>query len=130
MKCASSSRLRRTFYVRSGDLVYRIICTAGDLISVPKGTKHWADTSERPNMTVVDSSAIPTAGKRASPATRSPSASRRMNPKRHETRSAPCRPPAAGTHNHNGLGSSRGACGYGCLSRARPGKFGAASRPG
>lgn len=41
------------FYIRSGDLVYRIVCTAGDLISVPKGTKHWADTSERPDMTVV-----------------------------------------------------------------------------
>lgn len=41
------------FYIRSGDLVYRIVCTAGDLISVPRGTKHWADTSERPDMTVI-----------------------------------------------------------------------------
>jgi 1,2-dihydroxy-3-keto-5-methylthiopentene dioxygenase len=41
------------FYIRSKDLVYKIVCTAGDLICVPRGTKHWADTGAKPDMTVV-----------------------------------------------------------------------------
>lgn len=41
------------FYIRTKDFVYRIVCTEGDLICVPRGTKHWADTGAKPDMTVI-----------------------------------------------------------------------------
>jgi 1,2-dihydroxy-3-keto-5-methylthiopentene dioxygenase len=41
------------FYIRNKNLVYRVVCTAGDLICVPRSTKHWADTGAKPDMTVV-----------------------------------------------------------------------------
>lgn len=37
------------FYIRSGGQVYVLLCMAGDLISVPAGTTHWFDMSERPS---------------------------------------------------------------------------------
>jgi len=41
------------FYIRKEDLVYQIVCTQGDLISVPRGTRHWFDTGSPPNFAVV-----------------------------------------------------------------------------
>jgi 1,2-dihydroxy-3-keto-5-methylthiopentene dioxygenase len=41
------------FYVRNDALVYQIICTRGDLISVPRGTKHWFDTGAEPAFRVI-----------------------------------------------------------------------------
>jgi len=41
------------FYIRKDGLVYRIVCTQGDLISVPRGTKHWFDTGAPPYFAVV-----------------------------------------------------------------------------
>ncbi|MCC6918227.1 MAG: cupin domain-containing protein [Alphaproteobacteria bacterium] len=36
------------FYLRVGGKVYRTVCVAGDLISVPKNTTHWFDAGDRP----------------------------------------------------------------------------------
>ena len=36
------------FYLRVGGKVYRTICAAGDLISVPKNTTHWFDAGDKP----------------------------------------------------------------------------------
>ena len=36
------------FYLRVGGKVYRTVCAAGDLISVPKNTTHWFDAGDKP----------------------------------------------------------------------------------
>lgn len=36
------------FYLRAGGKVYRTVCGAGDLISVPKNTTHWFDAGDKP----------------------------------------------------------------------------------
>ena len=36
------------FYLRVGGKVYRTVCAAGDLISVPKDTTHWFDAGDKP----------------------------------------------------------------------------------
>jgi 1,2-dihydroxy-3-keto-5-methylthiopentene dioxygenase len=41
------------FYIRKSDLVHQIVCTEGDLISVPRGTTHWADIGAKPDFTVL-----------------------------------------------------------------------------
>lgn len=41
------------FYIRKGDLVHQIVCTQGDLISVPRGVTHWFDTGSPPYFAVV-----------------------------------------------------------------------------
>jgi 1,2-dihydroxy-3-keto-5-methylthiopentene dioxygenase len=42
-----------SFYIRKDNLAYQIICTQGDLISVPRGVKHWFDTGSPPYFAVV-----------------------------------------------------------------------------
>lgn len=42
-----------SFYIRKDELVYQIVCTQGDLISVPRGTKHWFDTGDKPYFAVI-----------------------------------------------------------------------------
>jgi len=41
------------FYIRSGGKVHALECTAGDLILLPAGTRHWFDTGERPSFTAI-----------------------------------------------------------------------------
>lgn len=42
------------FTLRSDDdKVYAVLCTAGDLISVPAGMRHWFDMSAEPSFTVI-----------------------------------------------------------------------------
>jgi 1,2-dihydroxy-3-keto-5-methylthiopentene dioxygenase len=41
------------FYLHAGDKVYQIVGTAGDLLSVPRGTKHWFDGGPRGNFTAI-----------------------------------------------------------------------------
>lgn len=41
------------FYIRSGAVVHALECTAGDLIALPAGTRHWFDTGERPSFTAI-----------------------------------------------------------------------------
>jgi 1,2-dihydroxy-3-keto-5-methylthiopentene dioxygenase len=36
------------FYLRNDDQVLQVVCTAGDLLSVPKHTRHWFDMGPRP----------------------------------------------------------------------------------
>jgi 1,2-dihydroxy-3-keto-5-methylthiopentene dioxygenase len=36
------------FYLHLGDEVYAVVCTAGDLMSVPAGTAHWFDMGTEP----------------------------------------------------------------------------------
>ena len=36
------------FYLRNNDHVLQVVCTAGDLLSVPKHTRHWFDMGPRP----------------------------------------------------------------------------------
>ncbi len=36
------------FYLRLGERVHMVLCTAGDLISVPAGTRHWFDMGREP----------------------------------------------------------------------------------
>jgi 1,2-dihydroxy-3-keto-5-methylthiopentene dioxygenase len=38
-----------TFYLRPGDDVLAMVCTAGDLISVPPGLRHWFDMGTAPS---------------------------------------------------------------------------------
>lgn len=37
------------FYLHAADKVYAMLCTQGDLISVPAGVPHWFDMGERPS---------------------------------------------------------------------------------
>jgi 1,2-dihydroxy-3-keto-5-methylthiopentene dioxygenase len=37
------------FYLHIGNKVYTILCTSGDLISVPANTMHWFDMGENPD---------------------------------------------------------------------------------
>jgi 1,2-dihydroxy-3-keto-5-methylthiopentene dioxygenase len=41
------------FYLHIDDKVYQVVGTAGDLLSVPKGTKHWFDGGPQANFTVI-----------------------------------------------------------------------------
>lgn len=41
------------FYIRAGGMVHALECTAGDLIALPAGTRHWFDTGERPRFTAI-----------------------------------------------------------------------------
>ncbi len=41
------------FTLRDEDRVYAVLCTEGDLISVPAGTRHWFDMGPRPGFTVI-----------------------------------------------------------------------------
>jgi 1,2-dihydroxy-3-keto-5-methylthiopentene dioxygenase len=36
------------FYLRNKEHVLQVVCTAGDLLSVPKHTRHWFDMGPRP----------------------------------------------------------------------------------
>ena len=42
-----------TFYLRQGGQVLILELTAGDLISVPAGMRHWFDMGERPHFTAI-----------------------------------------------------------------------------
>lgn len=41
------------FYLHLGDKVYAVVCTAGDLMSVPAGTTHWFDMGTRPRFCAI-----------------------------------------------------------------------------
>lgn len=41
------------FTLHMGDRVFNVLCTCGDLISVPAGTPHWFDMGETPRFTVL-----------------------------------------------------------------------------
>ncbi|MBO0714887.1 MAG: cupin [Acidimicrobiales bacterium] len=41
------------FYLRLDGRVHAVLCTAGDLMSVPKGTRHWFDMGTRPDFTAI-----------------------------------------------------------------------------
>lgn len=41
------------FTMRRGDRVYNLLCEAGDLVSVPAGTKHWFDMGASPRFTAI-----------------------------------------------------------------------------
>ncbi|MGX7828001.1 1,2-dihydroxy-3-keto-5-methylthiopentene dioxygenase [Actinokineospora sp. 24-640] len=41
------------FYLHLGDKVYAVVCTAGDLMSVPAGTTHWFDMGSRPHFCAI-----------------------------------------------------------------------------
>ncbi|MFH9426361.1 1,2-dihydroxy-3-keto-5-methylthiopentene dioxygenase [Streptomyces sp. NPDC017529] len=41
------------FYLHSQNRVYAVLCTAGDLISVPARTAHWFDMGSEPDFTAV-----------------------------------------------------------------------------
>ena len=41
------------FYFRSNDRVSALECSAGDLIVLPAGLRHWFDTGERPFFTAI-----------------------------------------------------------------------------
>lgn len=41
------------FYLHLDERVYAVVCTAGDLLSVPAGTRHWFDMGERPDFTAI-----------------------------------------------------------------------------
>jgi 1,2-dihydroxy-3-keto-5-methylthiopentene dioxygenase len=44
---------RGAFYLRVAGKVYQTICTRGDLIGVPAGTKHWFDMGPDPEFTAI-----------------------------------------------------------------------------
>jgi 1,2-dihydroxy-3-keto-5-methylthiopentene dioxygenase len=41
------------FYLHAGREVFTLVCEAGDLLSVPAGTRHWFDMGERPLFTAI-----------------------------------------------------------------------------
>lgn len=41
------------FYLHANGRVYATLCEAGDLISVPAGTRHWFDMGSRPMFTAI-----------------------------------------------------------------------------
>jgi len=41
------------FYLHVGDKVYQVVGTADDLLSVPRGTKHWFDGGSEGHFTVI-----------------------------------------------------------------------------
>jgi len=41
------------FYIHLGDEVVQLLCEAGDLVSVPAGTKHWFDMGPAPRFTAI-----------------------------------------------------------------------------
>jgi 1,2-dihydroxy-3-keto-5-methylthiopentene dioxygenase len=41
------------FYLHLDDKVYAVVCTAGDLLSVPTGTRHWFDMGARPDFCAI-----------------------------------------------------------------------------
>lgn len=41
------------FTLREGGRVYAVLCTAGDMISVPAGMRHWFDMGPRPDFTAM-----------------------------------------------------------------------------
>lgn len=41
------------FYLRNDTTIVKIICTQGDLIIVPKGTRHWFDMGPDPYFTAI-----------------------------------------------------------------------------
>jgi 1,2-dihydroxy-3-keto-5-methylthiopentene dioxygenase len=41
------------FYLRGQGRVYQVICTAGDLLSVPARTRHWFDMGPAPHFTAI-----------------------------------------------------------------------------
>lgn len=41
------------FYLHVEDFVYAMVCTAGDLISVPARTVHWFDMGNSPDFTAI-----------------------------------------------------------------------------
>ncbi|MEW2624767.1 cupin domain-containing protein [Streptomyces sp. NPDC048106] len=41
------------FYLHVDGKVYAVVCTAGDLLSVPAGTRHWFDMGSRPQFAAI-----------------------------------------------------------------------------
>jgi 1,2-dihydroxy-3-keto-5-methylthiopentene dioxygenase len=41
------------FYLHLDNRVYAVVCTAGDQLSVPSGTRHWFDMGPRPDFTAI-----------------------------------------------------------------------------
>jgi 1,2-dihydroxy-3-keto-5-methylthiopentene dioxygenase len=41
------------FYLHLDDRVYAVVCTAGDLLSVPAGTLHWFDMGPEPDFAAI-----------------------------------------------------------------------------
>jgi 1,2-dihydroxy-3-keto-5-methylthiopentene dioxygenase len=41
------------FYIHAGGQVHALLCTAGDLIALPMGTRHWFDMGEHPRFTAI-----------------------------------------------------------------------------
>lgn len=41
------------FYLHVEDNVYAVVCEAGDLLSVPAGTRHWFDMGSRPEFAAI-----------------------------------------------------------------------------
>jgi 1,2-dihydroxy-3-keto-5-methylthiopentene dioxygenase len=41
------------FFLHLQSKVYEVLCTAGDLISVPDGTRHWFDMGPNPNFVAI-----------------------------------------------------------------------------
>lgn len=41
------------FYIRTNNKIFAVLCTQGDLISVPADTPHWFDTGAKPTLTAI-----------------------------------------------------------------------------
>jgi 1,2-dihydroxy-3-keto-5-methylthiopentene dioxygenase len=41
------------FYIHAADAIHALLCTRGDLIAVPKGTRHWFDMGPAPRFTAI-----------------------------------------------------------------------------
>ncbi|MEU8111021.1 cupin domain-containing protein [Micromonospora sp. NPDC048947] len=44
---------RGCFYLNLDGMVHAVVCEAGDLLSVPRGTRHWFDMGRQPQFTAI-----------------------------------------------------------------------------
>jgi 1,2-dihydroxy-3-keto-5-methylthiopentene dioxygenase len=47
------------FYLRDDDHVLKVVCEQGDLLAVPRGTRHWFDMGERPLFAAIRFFSVP-----------------------------------------------------------------------
>lgn len=47
------------FYLRAGERVFAVLCTRGDLISVPAGMRHWFDMGTEPDFKCIRFFTVP-----------------------------------------------------------------------
>ncbi len=77
------------FYLHLQGQVFAVVCTAGDLLSVPAGTRHWFDMGPEPEFAAIRFFEKDDAGSVTSPEPRSPARFRAWTPSCSPTERGP-----------------------------------------